>query len=447
MGHHSRKYRGLLLLVLLGAAGCAHAPLNRPLVEGKATTTYRFAPVERPDRRDDLVLLVFFSGGGMRAAAFSYGVLQGLHETLVPVGPERRSLLSQVDALSAVSGGAFTAAYYCINGESTFDTYEKRFLWRNIQSALFWRCVRPDNAIRLLSPYYGRSDLAAEYYDRHLFSRATYATLAQQRSRPYLVINSTDLENGSRFGFTKTYFDLIGSDLGSYPVARAVAASSAVPFLLSPVTLRNYAVGGRSSSANSDSSPDILTDRFRRVLSDLAFYGDAHRPIYLHVVDGGVTDNLGLRAAEDFTLLHGGLRKTFAQLGMDHVTKFAVIVVDASTQTDAKSGATEAVPGVFRVMSDAGTILLGHSNFETGQLFDQSLRLWQLQMGHSDSSLQIYRIWVHFATVGTPALAAFCNNVSTGLKLPVSTSITLRDAGRAALESNPEYQRLERDLQ
>jgi NTE family protein len=447
MGVHNRPYQALLLLALLGATGCVHAPLNRPIMEGRENTSYRFAPRERPDRRDDLVVLAFFSGGGMRAAAFSYGVLQGLHETLVPVGAERRSLLSQVDALSAVSGGAFTAAYYCVNGESTFDTYEKRFLWRDIQSALFWRCIRPDNAIRLLSPYFGRSDLAAEYYDRHLFSRATYATLAQQRSRPYLVINATDLENGARFGFTRTYFDLIGSDLGSYPVARAVAASSAVPFLLSPVTLRNYAAGGQSGPVEPDSSPDILTERFRRVLGDLAFYRDAHRPIYLHVVDGGVTDNLGLRAAEDFTLLHGGLRRTFAQLGMDRVTKLAVIVVDASTQTDTKSGATEAVPGIFRVMSDAGTILLGHSNFETGQLFDQSLRIWQTQMGRSDRPLQIYRIWVHFSNVGTPRLVAFCNNVSTGLRLPVSTAITLRDAGRAALENNSEYRRLEKDLE
>jgi NTE family protein len=416
-------------------------------MEGANNRSYRFAPSDRPNRRDDLVLLVFFSGGGMRAAAFSYGVLQALHETIVPVGSERRTLLSQVDALSAVSGGAFTAAYYCVNDETTFDTYEKQFLWRDVQGALFWRCLRPDNAIRLLSPYFGRSDIAAEYYDRHLFSHATYAQLAQQRSRPYLVINATDLENGARFGFTQTYFDRIGSDLSSYPVARAVAASSAVPFLLSPVTLRNYAVEGQARPEEQDASPDALAERFRHVLDDLDYYGDAHRPVYLHVVDGGVTDNLGLRAAEDFTLLHGGLRRTFAQLGMDHVERFAVIVVDASAQTDSKSGATEAVPGVLRVMSDAGTILLGHSNFETGQLFDQSLRLWQVEMKHSDHSLEVYRITLNFSNVGSASLSTFCNSVSTGFRLPASTAITLRDAGRNALELNPEYRRLVKDLE
>jgi NTE family protein len=416
-------------------------------MEGANNRSYRFAPSDRPNRRDDLVLLVFFSGGGMRAAAFSYGVLQALHETMVPVGSERRTLLSQVDALSAVSGGAFTAAYYCVNDETTFDTYEKKFLWRDVQGALFWRCLRPDNAIRLLSPYFGRSDIAAEYYDRHLFSHATYAQLAQQRSRPYLVINATDLESGARFGFTQTYFDRIGSDLSSYPVARAVAASSAVPFLLSPVTLRNYAVEGQARPEEQDASPDALADRFRHVLDDLDYYGDAHRPVYLHVVDGGVTDNLGLRAAEDFTLLHGGLRRTFAQLGMDHVERFAVIVVDASAQTDSKSGATEAVPGVLRVMSDAGTILLGHSNFETGQLFDQSLRLWQVEMKHSDHALEVYRITLNFSNVGSASLSTFCNSVSTGFRLPASTAITLRDAGRNALELNPEYRRLVKDLE
>jgi NTE family protein len=229
----------ILVFGVLLFSGCAHAPLNKPLASVSGTGGYRVTAREFPKGRGDLLLLLFFSGGGMRAAGFSYGVLEGLNATEIPVDGRTGRLLDQVDSISAVSGGAFTASYYCLYGTDAFSTYEKRFLKRNIQSQLLLSCLRPDNAVRLLSPYYGRSDVAAAYYDRHLFHHATYQQLASIPGRPFLVINATDLENGARFSFTQTSFDLLASDLGPYPIGRAVAASSAVPLLLTPITLRN----------------------------------------------------------------------------------------------------------------------------------------------------------------------------------------------------------------
>ena len=57
---------------------------------------------------------------------------------------------------------------------------------------------------------------------------------------------------GARFEFTQDQFDLLCSDLSTVPVARAVAASSAFPILLSPLTLHNYSV---------DSAPAITSTR------------------------------------------------------------------------------------------------------------------------------------------------------------------------------------------
>jgi NTE family protein len=61
----------------------------------------------------------------------------------------------------------------------------------------------------------------------------------QQNGRPFLIINATNLESGARSGFTQLYFDAMGSVLESYPIARAVVASSAFPILLSPISLMN----------------------------------------------------------------------------------------------------------------------------------------------------------------------------------------------------------------
>ena len=59
---------------------------------------------------DDTVIARSFSGGGTRAAAFSYGVLTALDQTPMPNRPT--SLLDRVDFVTGVSGGSVLAAYY-----------------------------------------------------------------------------------------------------------------------------------------------------------------------------------------------------------------------------------------------------------------------------------------------------------------------------------------------
>ena len=67
-------------------------------------------------RSNELLLILAFSGGGTRAAAFAYGVLEELAATPVVLGGRPRRLLDEVDLISAVSGGSFTAAYYGLYG-------------------------------------------------------------------------------------------------------------------------------------------------------------------------------------------------------------------------------------------------------------------------------------------------------------------------------------------
>jgi hypothetical protein len=100
----------------------------------------------------------------------------------------------------------------------------------------------PTNWLRLASDSYGRSELAADYYDEILFGGATFSDLIPLQT-PVAVVTGTDLSTGARFEFSQDTFDLLCSDLGSARLARAAATSSAVPVLLSPVTYRNY--GGK----------------------------------------------------------------------------------------------------------------------------------------------------------------------------------------------------------
>ncbi|MBK9670455.1 MAG: patatin-like phospholipase family protein [Thermomonas sp.] len=95
------------------------------------------------------------------------------------------------------------------------------------------------NPLRWFTPE-GRTAAAATLYDTTIFKGATFADL-QRRGGPLIVINATDLEAGTRFAFLQEHFDLLCSDLRGFPLAQAVAASSAVPVLMEPVVLENHA--------------------------------------------------------------------------------------------------------------------------------------------------------------------------------------------------------------
>src|SRR6266567_9631563 len=244
--------------VMLLGAGCAHYVENARLQHYDPQSGYRFRNLSNTGNSDSLQIFLAFSGGGTRAAALSYGVLEELARTQIVWEEQRRRLLDEVDYISAVSGGSFTAAYYALYGDRIFSDFEATFLKRSLQDRLLALYSSPVNWVRLASPKFSRVDMVAEYYDRHLFCGHTFGDLLVQGRRPFLMINATDMSLGSRFEFTQEQFDLLCSDLSSFSLGRAVAASSAFPVLLSPITLRNYA--GRCDSPEPDWIKTALAD-------------------------------------------------------------------------------------------------------------------------------------------------------------------------------------------
>ena len=152
---------------LLGLTACGSTPTReQPLKQIVPLTAPVLAPgVE--SNSDKLFVVVTFSGGGKRAAAFSYGVLEALRNLKVttPDG-EQHSLLDEIDLISAVSGGAFTAAYYSTFGKGAFDTYAPRFLDRDTEQDLWHKVLKPTSWPRLAKPLVSRSDLEVEYFDQ-----------------------------------------------------------------------------------------------------------------------------------------------------------------------------------------------------------------------------------------------------------------------------------------
>lgn len=224
---------------LLLLAGCASRPVNPPLAHADPATGYRYTTRPHYAKTSENLVILAFSGGGTRAAAFSYGVLEFLRNTEV-VGPRgvKSRLLDHVGVITGVSGGSFTALAYGLYGDKLFDDYEQRFLKRDVQGEITSRTLNPTYWPSLWSGGWGRSELAADLYDEILFNGATFGDLNRGQG-PFIIASATDISTGARLPFTQTTFDVLCSDLNAVRLSRAAAASSAVPVVLTPITLNN----------------------------------------------------------------------------------------------------------------------------------------------------------------------------------------------------------------
>jgi NTE family protein len=449
------------LLVSLLTPGCAHYPVNQPLKEYDPNGGYRAKSMRVPGKSDDMLFFVTFSGGGTRAAAFSYGVLETLADTEIVTNGKGRRLLDEVDTISSVSGGSFTAGYYGLFGDRIFQDYESRFLKKNVQGDLLAKVFNPITVARLLSPYFDRSDLAAEYYDKNIFDGGTIGDIAARKG-PMIIINATDMTYGVRVGFTQDMFDVICSDLVNFPVARAVAASSAVPVILSPITVRNYA-----GSCNYTIPEPIdhvfkendITDRRSYLLNNIKPYLDSKDKPYLHLIDGGVADNLGLRAIVDRIIFRGDFWKTIRNTHHENVHKVVFIVVNAETQPDSKWDRMESPPALAAMLESYSTIAIERYNVETIALLKENLKEWTAQvrsqrcMGKTVSTepgscgdIQFYMIEVKFDALKDEMERLYFKRLSTSFALAPEDVDLLRTAARRILTESGEFQRLLHDL-
>ena len=460
-----RLYLATALAALLGLGGCATAPINPPIARADPTAGYRFETRAQYARnKEDLVVLAF-SGGGTRAAAFSYGVLEVLRDVeVLGRSGQRERLLDSVDVITGVSGGSFTALAYGLYGDRLFSEFEQRFLKRDVQGELIGRALNPYYWGSLSSPYWGRSELAADLYDEILFGGATFADL-QRGSGPMIVASATDLNSGARFYFTQRMFDILCSDLGAVRLSRAAAASSGVPVVLSPVTIENHAgtCGYREPPffARFESSRSVARPAARAMqdLKELRYYEDAAQRPFLHLVDGGVADNLAMREIlailEELEALHlEGLATP-----LDRARRLVVFVVNSLSTPPLDWDQKRSAPGTLDILLQATGVPIDHYSYEAVELLRDTAARWQLLRGIRDSgaivdvrnpalaevmrvpNLELHVVDVSFAGLGDATERAYLNEQPTSFVLPPEAVDRLRAAaGRIVLDS-PDFQR------
>jgi NTE family protein len=448
----------LILTLMTGCSHFGHYPVNAPLEKYDPGYGYIAQNMGPEGNSEDLMLILSFSGGGTRAAAFSYGVLEELRETEITVGGKKRRLVDEVDTISGVSGGSFTAAYFGLFGDRMFEDFESRFLKKNIQGTILAKTfLNPINWFRLSSPFFDRSDLAAEYYDETVFDKKTFGDMLKRKG-PIVLINATDMSLGTRFTFHQMLFNGMCSDLSKFPVARACAASSAVPGVLTPLTLKNYA-GSCGFVLPPLSETSSTNYRQHEQNENFSLMLDSKKKTYFHLIDGGVADNLGLRAIEESIDAVGNIWTVLQLTGREKIRKLAFIVVNAETKIESMWDTVEFIPPLAAMVSNYSTIAIVRYNRETMAVLQESFGRWahQIRSGRcppgkiskepgSCGDIEFYLVDVRFENHKDKVEADYLAGLPTSFRLPSNDVDRLKAAARAILAESGDFQKLLNDL-
>jgi NTE family protein len=359
----------------------------------------------------------------------------------------KRRLIDEVDVISAVSGGTFPATYYALRGEKTFEEFEAKVLTRKFENELAGRIIlNPVNWFRLPSGTFGKSDLFAELYDETVFGHATFADL-KKAGGPLVIINGTDVTTGARFSFIQDQFDAICGDLSKVTLARAVATSTALPPLLTAITLENrggtcgrnapaWQAAAEAAAAGSD-TPGRALLRARA----LRYYEEPARP-YVHLFDGGLSENLGLaEVIRAFEIMK--VAPDDALSALRKAKKIVIIAVNALRFPEVDWDRSEAAPGTDTMTDQMWSIPVDRITLDGVEQVKDRLDAWQA----ASPDRHAYFANVTFDALKDPAERLYFKRVPTRLQLPREQIDKVREVGGRLLRESPAFQRLLADLQ
>jgi len=445
------RWMGLALAVALAGCSSVRPWINEPMPLAEQAIT------QRPSQRDPSILVaVTLSGGGARAAAFGFGVLTEMQNTVFEWNGRRTTLLDATDVVSGVSGGSIVAAYYAAHGIEGLPRFEHEFLRQNFQNSLITQALRPGNLVDLTSPWFGRTHLLARRLDE-LYAGKTFGDVEKRPRHPQLFITATDMSLGTGFEFTWEQFALICSDLRSVPLSFAVAASSAVPLLLSPMTLKNHADQCTGRPAGTHLARATASDyRSRLYRVNEQSYLDAKRKPYIHLVDGGLSDNLGVQRLLDRALAGGGLRESFSEVGIPpgSIRKLVLITVNAERDPSFNIDTSDKVPDMLQVVD---SLLFGtgaRATRETQEYLRDITEQWRKTLAehpHSGGDVFAPNAEIHVVPVN---LRDSPDDVARPRLLQIPTAFSIEqhevtdliEAGGSVLRHSPEFRALVKSL-
>lgn len=356
-----------------GLAGCAtpvfNPATNEPL--SAATPPNMGAPTDLM-RENSIVLS--FSGGGLRAAAFAHGVLGALESVKTADG----DLLDDVAMISSVSGSSLTAAHFGVYGREGLARFRAEVLLPGFESGMRLSLLRPANLMRMLGGGLNARENFGDALDRKVFHGATFADI-YRRQRPGIRIHATDLYHRVPFPFLPPLFLVLCSDLSRYSVAEAVAASMAVPVIFAPVVVRTYPDNCQPlppEIASIRARPDA-SKVLNAIAKAVATYRDPARARFIKLGDGGLTDNFAVSTLTQSRVIYGTPYAPMTERDAVRIRRLLLIVVDASQGPNGDWILQEAGPSGLDLALSATDAAVDAAARHAADAFGRMILEWQ----------------------------------------------------------------------
>jgi NTE family protein len=173
---------------------------------------------------------------------------------------------------------------------------------------------------------------------------------------------------------------------------------------------------------------------------------------YVHLVDGGVSDNLGVRAVlealEQLEIAKAAGRAT----RFDGVRRIAFVVVNSLSQPKTDWDRSENPPNDIEILIKAAGVPIDRYSFDAIELLRDLVSRWssgRRAAGTGASSVpdvEVYAVDVSFPALADDKERAFLNQQPTSFALTDEAVDRLRKAAGDILRASPEFQRLLHDI-
>ena len=447
---------GALMAIALCMAACSTTrPWSNPPLDAQETVKYDgLAQLFDPSRLPDVLVVVNFSGGGSRAAAFAHAVLSELDAVPFMWRGRETTLAREIDMVTGVSGGSVAAAHLALHGtREHLARFAADFLDLDFQGQLVRAMLSPRYMHRVTSPWYGRGHVLAEELDTTLFKGRTFGQLAGLGGRPYLIVGATDLSTGAEFNFTSDRLALLCSSIDRVPLSVAVASSSAVPVVFSPLSLQNHSENCPQRPQTGPGRRALAGDaaRVRLVKGESESMASGQRR-YIHLVDGGVSDNLGMRRLTDYVAKAGGIGAVMAMLGAGQAQdvqvprRIVLISVNSESSDGLPIDQRAEVPGTVDVLNAMVYGGLGRFSKETSLVFSDAVEQWRKELRSdprwaAEALADIFSIEIKLTDLGDSTLRKQVLDIPTAFRISEEARSLLRTAARQSLGRSAEFRR------
>lgn len=439
-----KKSLYLLAAVLLSACNLVTYQPVETITQVNERQGYRLRPVITENTRDGNLIVVMFSGGGSRAAALGYGVLEQFKNARIRPTSKGMTLLDNIDVVYGVSGGSVLAGYFALEGREVVPKFADNFLKRNFQREVINQIFSVSNLPRLTSPQFGRGDLLQEQLNIALYHGKTFEDLDKHRKGPFAVISATDMNMGQKITFTQDMFDGLCLNLNDLEIARAVAASSSVPLVFAPLTLNNYGGNCRFTMPKEfilreQTVNGLTVKNIEETKHMLTQYQNAQERPYIHLVDGGLTDNLGLASLLDMSDVLG-LEQMYEQVQKLNLKNIVVINVNAQNEVRNEVDKSADIPGMGEVINTVINVPIDKTTQNSLRRFREFTDNWnRYKARKSGPKVSLHFVGLSMKELPEGELKEKVLNIGTSFYLPKSDVDDLRRAAQILLQNSAEY--------